>query len=364
MHKNIVAFVDAPDPDNFVMLIALAKLFPEADIRVVLTGRPVRFGASKAHQLWEWDLESSRMAQQASAMRIKNFLRYFGFHVVNVYDGGIAPRTLVPHWIHFEEYYKFLDVDPLAAIRHSELEPQEELIKALIELDEFAVVVGGPMTGLAQTITRHPEVAAKITEIHAMFATWGNVKLMDMGGPPRGAKQFNVACDPMAAFQVLRGLECPIYLMPTEVTRVADIGFQNTQALRATLPQNKGVDALLHLYALWYQAAVLPRQARDPNELIFIHDVVGALSLDLELREQIYDVVPIEVTSVPIHPFEGVTDADRAKFAKDGKPVPADLHWGDVLMRRTDIQTNTFAATGLTPDGARIYLETLHCIFS
>lgn len=360
--NDIVAFVDAPDPDNFVMLIALVKLFPNAKIHVVLTGRPVKFGANRSHQTWEWDVESSRMAQQASAMRIKNFLRHFGISVVKVYDGGIAPRTLVPHWIHFEEYYRFLDVDPLAAIRHSELEPQEDLIKVMLGLDNFAVVVGGPMTGLVQVITRNPEVAQKITQVHAMFATWGTIELMDMGGPSRGAKQFNVACDPMAAFQILKGLSCPIYLMPTEVTRVADIGFQNTQLLRAVLPQNKGVDALLHLYALWYQAAVLPRQAKNPDELIFIHDVVGALSLDPELRAQIYEVAPIEVTSVPIFPFEGVTDEDRMKFAKKGEPVPADLHWGDVLMRKTDQPTNIFAATQLKPGGAQVYLDTLRRI--
>jgi inosine-uridine nucleoside N-ribohydrolase len=364
MHKDIVAFVDAPDPDNFVMLIALAKLNPEARVHVVLTGRPVKFGADRSHQLWEWDVESSRMAQQASALRIKNFLKHFGLKVVQVFDGGIAPRTLVPHWIHFEEYYRFLDVDPLAAIRHSELDPQEDLIKLLLGLDSFPVVVGGPMTGLAQVITRHPAVAEKISEVHAMYATWGNVELMDMGGPPRGAKQFNVACDPMAAYQILYGLPCPIYLMPTEVTRVADIGFQNTQELRRALPSGKGADALMHLYALWYQAAVLPRQAKNPDELIFIHDLVGTLSLDPDLREWIYDVVPIEVTSVPIHPYEGVTDAERAKFAADGKPVPSDLHWGDVLMRKTDKTTNIFAATGLTPEGARVYLETLKQIMN
>lgn len=29
--NNIVAFIDAPDPDNFVMVIALARLNPEVN---------------------------------------------------------------------------------------------------------------------------------------------------------------------------------------------------------------------------------------------------------------------------------------------------------------------------------------------
>ena len=38
--QRIVAFIDAPDPDNFVQLVALAKLNPDAEMHVALTGRP------------------------------------------------------------------------------------------------------------------------------------------------------------------------------------------------------------------------------------------------------------------------------------------------------------------------------------
>jgi len=348
--KDIVAFIDAPDPDNFVMLIALARRHPEARLHVVLTGRPLKFDADRSHETWQWDVKSSRMAQEASALRIKNFLKHFGIDIVRVYDGGIAPRTLVPHWIHFQEYYRFLDADPLRALRHSELDPQEDLVHLILhEMDQgFSAVVGGPMTGLAQLIVRNPEVATRVNEVHAMFATWGHVDLMDLGGEPRGAKQFNVACDPQAAYQILMVLTCPIYLMPTEVTRVQAIGFQNTQALRTVLPQNDGTDALLHLYALWYDAAVRPRQASNPEELIFIHDLVGAFSLDQDLRESIYRVGPITITSVPHLPAEAE-------------------EWGTVLMgqgtRACCEPGPRYAATSLEPEGASHYIAELQRIF-
>lgn len=347
----ILAVVDAPDPDNFAQLVALAKLNPQAKLFVMLTGRPVRFNASRDHANWEWDLESSRMAQEASAMRAKNFLRHFDVEVSRVFDGGIAPRTLVPHWVHFAEYYKFLDVDPLAALRHSELEPQEDLIKLLLALPPASVkvAVGGPMTGLHQLIVRCPEVVSRFAEVHAMFATWGNVELMQFDEKPRGAVQFNVACDPQAANAVLTGLDCPVYLMPTEVTRVKSIGFQNAQKLRAALPDNKGSRALYHLYALWYDAAVKPRQEKNPDELIFIHDIVAAFSLDAELRDAIYDVVPVEITSVPHLPRES-------------------SEWGKVFMkeRPTDQAQGCkiFAAKGLKEKGAELYLETLKKVFA
>lgn len=345
--KDVLAFVDAPDPDNFVMLVALAKLFPEATVHVILTGRPVKFKATKECKLWDWDKKSSLLAQESSAARIKNFMRHFGVRVTNVYDGGIAHRTLVPHHIHFADYYRFLDVDPLAAIRHSELEPQEELIKLILAMEPGStpVSVGGPMTGLYQLIGRCPEIVSRFSELHAMFATWGTVQLMQMDAAPRGAVQFNAACDPQAAHAILMGLDIPIYIMPSEVTRVKSIGFENAVALRKALPENDGTRQLYQLYALWYDAAVKPRQDKNPDELIFIHDLVSAFSLRTDLRNGIYQMVPVEITSVPHLPRE---QAD----------------WGKVLMAKTDKPTKCFAATTLTEGGAALYLKTLAEIFA
>lgn len=352
IQRHIVAFVDAPDPDNFALIIAACKLNPDADVHVVLTGRPVRFGASKDVQTWEWDPASSLMAQQASALRIKNFLRHWGITVTRVFDGGIAPRTLVPHHIHFAEYYKFFDADPLQSIRYNELEGQDDLAKLILSFPEQSVevLVGGPMTGLHQLITRCPAVVSRFKEVHAMFATWGNVALMQFDDKPRGALQFNVACDPLAAYTVLVGLPCPVYLMPTEVTRVKEIGFINAQALRAALPDTPGTRALYNLYAVWYDAAVKPRQDKNPDELIFIHDLVAALSLLPAIRNAIYDVVPVRIESVP-------------------HLAPESGDWGKVIMKKTRNSKRAgrcqrYAATGLKPGGAAEYLKILQRIFA
>ena len=84
----ILICIDAPDPDNFALVKGVKVLFPDEDVKVMLTGRPVRFKAKKDCQLWEWDYESSRMAQEASAARLKNFMRNLGVSVCEVYDGG------------------------------------------------------------------------------------------------------------------------------------------------------------------------------------------------------------------------------------------------------------------------------------
>ena len=343
--SHVLVAIDAPDPDNFALAIALARLYPNAKMWVMLTGRPVRFNATKDHQTWQWDIESSRMAQEASAARLRNFLRFYGIRVPEVFDGGIAPRTLVPHWIHFAEYYKFLDADPLAALRHSELVAQDDLVAEILSAPEGSVlvVVGGPMTGLAQLMMRNPLVASRFMEVHAMFATWGNVRLMDFGGPPRGALQFNVACDPVGAYLVLMGLPCPVYLLPSEVTRVAGIGFQNAQALREALENTPGNQRLYLLYCAWYDAAVKPRQDKNPDELIFVHDLSSAFSADPAIRDEVYDMVPIEITAVP-------------------HLVSESADWGKVLMRETSVPSNRFAARALRPHGAEAYLRHLRAL--
>ena len=58
---NILLAIDAPDPDNFVAIIAAMKLYPKARFHILLSGRPVCFDATKEHQTWQWDMESSRM---------------------------------------------------------------------------------------------------------------------------------------------------------------------------------------------------------------------------------------------------------------------------------------------------------------
>src|SRR3989339_1790874 len=109
--QQILAFIDAPDPDNFVMLLSLARRFPTADLHVILTGRPIRLNANRQTPVWDWDTVSSRKAQEASAARAKNFMKWFGVRIPRIYDGGIAHRTLVPHHVHFAEYYQFNDLD-------------------------------------------------------------------------------------------------------------------------------------------------------------------------------------------------------------------------------------------------------------
>lgn len=331
---NIINFIDAPDPDNFVQLLAARRAFPDARQYCALTGRPVSLDADKDTPKWLWNEKESRLAQAVSAQRILNFTEEYGFGLYP-YDGGVAPRTLVPHHLHFKEYYKFDDVDPLMGVANQMLE-QEYLVELLGE-EDFYAVVGGPMTGLAQCLARNPEIADKCKGVFAMFGTWGDVDLMSLDDKPRGALQFNVACDPFAAHMVLTGLNCPIYMIPSECTRVEEISFEDSEAFADfASPGNKG---LVNLYHKWYEAACKPR-----GERIYIHDVCSAFALYDDLMfdpvmspESTYKFEPVHV-EVPHLP------RDRKK-------------WGTMTIQKT-ATSNVFCATEVDTERYMYLLKT------
>lgn len=337
MGKNILAIVDAPDPDNIVMIRALQYLHPEVDTHlcIALTGRPVALHDNAL--AWEYDMEASRAAQHISAYRFRHALPA----PLHLYDGGIAPQTLVPHHLHFKDYYQFGDNDPLIAQHAHGLKSQTDLIREILKKNNWIVVVGGPMTALYQILVRCPEIAIRIGAVHAMFGSWGTVNLMDLGDDTRGARQFNVACDPQAAHAILMGLNCPITLLPTEVTRVKEIGFHSFSAFASFLNGCSMVGDILHLYQVWYENVVAPRQKKNPEEMIFIHDLAPALSTVPDLQAAIYDVRPVEFVRVPHLSNES-------------------FEWGLVEMKQISSGHN-YAAIGLKSCGT--YLKILGKLF-
>jgi hypothetical protein len=302
MAQKYLLAVDAPDPDNLALLRMSQTMFGEENILgVLLTGRPINFDASRDNKVptTQWNYDHSRVALKASAARLKNFIRGYGSNI-DVFDGGIAPRTLVPHHVHFKDYYMFMDNDPLRSVCVSELDPIEGL-SAKIADQEFSVLVGGPMTGLATLLQRFPDVASQISSVHAMYGFLGlegNNKLMSFGEEPRGAVQFNVACDPFAGKYVVDALDCPMYFVTTDCTKREEIGFQTPSELTKCLEDTPGNRMLGQLYNIWFANAIEPRK-----EIIYIHDVCAAMSAS-EHGTEIYGFTPMAVSRFPTLPQE------------------------------------------------------------
>jgi hypothetical protein len=124
----------------------------------------------------------------------------------------------------------------------------------------------------------------------------GTEKLMSFGDAPRGAVQFNVACDPFAGRYVVNSLSCPIYLITTDCTKRKEIGFETPAQLASHLEDTPGNMNLIQLYNIWFANAVQPRK-----EMLYIHDICAAMSASA-YRDEIYEFRPMKVSRFPILP--------------------------------------------------------------
>jgi inosine-uridine nucleoside N-ribohydrolase len=342
----VIGLVDNVDPDNAAQILALMS--PRFDLKgVVVTGRAAN--DDRTAPLNEISNSDSELRTILNTVRMLNFMNTAKpGHDVPVFAGTAAPRTLVPHKLHVDEL-AFNDLEPgqLGAIKKKQLgrlglsgdlEDARQFFGGS-DVDEISLIVGGPMTDVAKLL-RTPVVEEKARDIYAQFGMFGfgERQLMDFGDTPRGKRQFNVACDPSAAHEVLTGFRRAIHLYPTDVTRVDAIGFADNEALRNSLPNNNGVRALTSLYDTGYELMIKPR-----NEMIYVHDIAPALGI-LGLSgttESPYQERAIQILNVPHSPSE------EARFGE------IDIAFTDEMV------TNRYVAERVEPS---CYLAALYSV--
>ena len=102
-----IVFVDCPDPDNFVLVVAANLL--RGCTRGVLTGRPANFGVASrpfsvrtgARAADEVDVASdSVLALRATAAHLRSVAASQGCSDLKIYAGGVAPDAQVAHAEH------------------------------------------------------------------------------------------------------------------------------------------------------------------------------------------------------------------------------------------------------------------------
>ncbi len=335
-----LAIVDNTDPDNLACVLALANAkVKHRLLGVIVTGRAANFNPIAA--LEDVSLHDSEVIRRINAMRMRNFLTNAGHSDVPVYMGNVASHTIVPHKVHIDER-DFADLTEEQRRNAENLMPWHQLgldgktrdvVNTIMLRDLMVdVIVGGPMTDLAMLIRELPDFAEKIRTVHAQFGTFGfgTKGLMEFGDRPRGKRQFNVACDPSAAHDVLMSLKAPIYLYPSDVTRVDALGFQNPEELADHLEDTPGARELLRIYRIAYEKMIKPR-----GEKIYIHDLAPAFGYldrypfaqdEIEDRgaraqENMYTMKPVEILGVPHLPEERDSwgeirvDFNRANFS-------------------------------------------------
>jgi hypothetical protein len=221
---KVLVVVDNVDPDNLACALAATNpLFGFNVVGVIVTGRPATLDRSAG--IDESSVLHSRKVRRGNARRMYEFLRYAGRYNVPVFEGLVAPRTLVPHGVHIDEELLSL----------SESTSEIKIDGNFIDLYEMLhslegpihVIVGGPLSEVAALI-EDPEIASRLGIITAQLGMFGFGDVKLMGGARR---QFNVACDPEAAHRVLTDYPGPVYLTPTDITKQADTGFDNLDEL-------------------------------------------------------------------------------------------------------------------------------------
>lgn len=316
-----LAIVDNTDPDNLACVLALAN----AQVRhkllgVIVTGRVVNFNPDAPLEVM--NPVESQFVLKLNAVRMKKFLNTAGHGNLPVFVGNIPPHTIVPHSVHiderefqdlsYEEYRDLISFTPYQL--DGSVRTASELVRSVG--GGVDIIVGGPMTDFMWLMSSTPLVRNQhIRSVHAQFGSFGfgEKGLMEFGGKPRGKRQFNVACDPFAAHQVLMDLFAPVYLYPSDITRVDSLGFSNPDELANHLDYTPATRELVRIYRIAYEKMIKPR-----GERIYIHDLAPALGyLDMyplaqdeiedrgaRAQKSLYRMKAVEVTSVPYRESE------------------------------------------------------------
>lgn len=279
---NLV-FADYVDPDNILAILASVQKERTA---VVLTGRLA--SPDDNAPIDSGDFRHSVKLACGAAKWYRDFFTALGINL-DLFYGGVAPKTLVPHRVHTKESDLFNGFDSATVYQFEGLSALKNLIE---DSGGVRILLAGPATGVQYVFDYLfefvPNLIDQVKEVHAMYGTWGDVELMNLGGDKsRGGKQFNVACHPSAGrwmLDMFKGV--PTYLYTTETTRVKEIGFANPQEMRQKVGSSSIVSqAMLNQYDVWYRLAVKPRQEKNPNELLFTHDFCVSLYDDLSIYE-------------------------------------------------------------------------------
>lgn len=340
MENQVFVSAYPADIDHNVLAMQVSGLQYQ-ETSVVMGGRPATFDPVEAESN-EWNLRDSRTLQKINAIRFSNFLAKVRKDY-KIYDGGQSPRTIIKQSVHIKEHIAFDDWDHRD---HRDLLLSTSQLAKKMGDSPYDFISGSPFTPF-NTFDLYPDAVKNLRGIYAMHATWGKVNMMDLNqdGKKRGALQFNVACDPSATAYVVNKIQngewnTQLYLGTTECTRVKEIGFKSFNDLKSFLPKTDKTEAILPLYKVWYEKAVAPRQEKNPDEMIFIHNVIAGFLAQPEKREALYEIVPV-----------------KAEVPLDSENL------GKMYLTETSEDSNIFATVKLKTGAEELYLEYLYNIF-
>jgi hypothetical protein len=295
---NVWVTVDIPDPDNKALVLAASS--PRSGMNVVgvsVVGRPAT--DNREAPITESDPYVSAAVRRSGAAQVAGMLQRAGRGRIPVFEGLIAPHTVVPHKVHIDELEQDLMRDrTVERLLAGGIAEAADLLASLEGGVHF--VCGGPLSDVAYFL-KDRRLKDKFCTLTAQL---GNFSSGEVEGFAGGRKQFNAACDPVAAHEVLFQYPGAVYMVPTEITRNPRLAFRDPEDLLVALltpgeQQGLSSEELLKrqirsmdegLYEIWnaYQR-VFPVMMAPRGEQIYVHDVHPGIMMSYLLTEPYAD---------------------------------------------------------------------------
>ncbi|HKX73538.1 MAG TPA: nucleoside hydrolase [Candidatus Saccharimonadales bacterium] len=271
---NVVVVVDGPDPDNFAAILAATSAhFGMNVVAVIMTGRPV--SAERGVSSFAFNPYATSAVTRDNALHAKGILVRHDRETIPVFMGNRAPYTTVPHYMHIHE--RVTDIYDDAHAGHQLAGGIDDAVIMLSKIPgTLHFVCGGPLTDVAYFM-RQPLLHGKFGILTAQLGMFGTNGVNVLAG---GRRQFNATCDAGAAHSVLFDYPGPVYMVPTDITKLPAFAFNSADELRA-LATTSTFEEIADMYeAAW------PHMWGPRNMPAHVHDFHPAELMSLLLKAQ------------------------------------------------------------------------------
>lgn len=258
--SRVIGCFDAYDPDNLAGIYAMARVMKDDVAAIIVNGRFAH--PDPEAPLTSFDPEFSARELSSSTRRIAGMLGRAGMGGVRVFEGLIAPRSIIPH----SEFWNDAVFD-IAGDAVAETPISGDMSDAIEYLEategSLDVVAGGPLTEVAKLMER-PELYRRLGRITMQLGMFGLSEKKPIQTFAGKRIQFNYATDPDAANKVLSDWPGPLYVIPADVTKRSDVAIPDLKTLHQ-LPINQEIK---DIYTIAHPQLMTPYGGE-----IYIHDL-------------------------------------------------------------------------------------------
>lgn len=291
MKHPTVLFLDNTSADNLAMALAATRPSSLLDVKAIfVTGRAAHTDSNASIE--ERDETYSAYVHLLNTLRMAEFLRSAG-RTIPVFMGEEVSRTelrtVIPHGKHAnEEIYDLWNVRGTADIDGDFTAGLQFLTQ--YEGEKLLVLVGGPLTEVALIQRYRPDITAKFGTMFVQAGDFADDESTNLLGGK--GNSFNGACDAKALHDVLKGRDGEIILLPSNMTKQAELGFATPDDIAAL-----GVyQRLTEVYRVHYE-----HSAKRRGTSLYIHDLGLVMLAEQYLKgDQFpYRYEPVEILDVP-----------------------------------------------------------------